>query len=340
MTTATVIIVGGGPAGSSCAAELRRHGLDAVVLDQATFPREKLCAGWITPQVLAELELSPEDYPRPLTRHTRLRFSFRGVPLTVPTRQYAVRRSEFDAFLLERASVPVHRHRVHHIERAGDEYVVDGAYRCRYLVGAGGTHCPVYRALFAARLPRRPDDLIVTLEEEFRYDWKDGTCRLAYFDRGLPGYAWYLPKRDGYLTVGIGGKQAALRRRGATIKAHWRRWVERLASKGWVREHEFRPSGHSYYIRPAAGRGATAGGAAGVPEEPARHGNVFIVGDAAALATRDMGEGIGPAVASGRRAARAIAGLEPYSLEDIGRWSIPQILRPRSGEPNGVRRPE
>ncbi len=44
-----VIIVGGGPAGSSCAWRLARHGVKPLVLDRASFPRLKLCAGWITP---------------------------------------------------------------------------------------------------------------------------------------------------------------------------------------------------------------------------------------------------------------------------------------------------
>ena len=47
-----VLIVGGGPAGSSCARQLRRAGLDVLILDKSEFPRDKVCAGWITPQVV------------------------------------------------------------------------------------------------------------------------------------------------------------------------------------------------------------------------------------------------------------------------------------------------
>ena len=53
MTASDVIVVGGGPAGSACARTLRHAGLDAVVIDRAAFPRDKVCAGWITPQVIA-----------------------------------------------------------------------------------------------------------------------------------------------------------------------------------------------------------------------------------------------------------------------------------------------
>ena len=57
MQKADAIVVGGGPAGSTCAWKLREAGLDVLVLDRATFPRTKLCAGWVTPEALQDLEL-------------------------------------------------------------------------------------------------------------------------------------------------------------------------------------------------------------------------------------------------------------------------------------------
>src|SRR5204862_2424285 len=56
------IIVGGGPAGSTCAWALRRAGLKVCVADRAVFPRDKVCAGWITPPVIDALELDVEEY--------------------------------------------------------------------------------------------------------------------------------------------------------------------------------------------------------------------------------------------------------------------------------------
>src|SRR5260370_11587902 len=62
MDTCDVLIVGGGPAGSSCAWRLRNSGLDVVVLDKQVFPRDKVCGGWITPAVLSELEIDGYEY--------------------------------------------------------------------------------------------------------------------------------------------------------------------------------------------------------------------------------------------------------------------------------------
>src|SRR4029077_9097046 len=51
-------------AGSSCARALVQAGLDVVVLDKSTFPRDKVCAGWITPAVGDEVALARADYAR------------------------------------------------------------------------------------------------------------------------------------------------------------------------------------------------------------------------------------------------------------------------------------
>ena len=62
MNTCEVLIVGGGPAGSACAWKLRQAGLDVIVMDKAAFPRDKVCAGWITPQVVEDLAFDIDDY--------------------------------------------------------------------------------------------------------------------------------------------------------------------------------------------------------------------------------------------------------------------------------------
>ena len=60
MDRCEVLIVGAGPAGSACAWQLRRAGMQVVLLDRERFPRNKVCGGWITPAVLDELEINPQ----------------------------------------------------------------------------------------------------------------------------------------------------------------------------------------------------------------------------------------------------------------------------------------
>jgi flavin-dependent dehydrogenase len=328
---ADAIVVGGGPAGSTCAWKLRQAGLDVLVLDRAEFPRTKLCAGWITPEVVQDLEIDIERYPHRLLTFERLEFNWRRLRFRKTTVQHSIRRYEFDDWLLRRSGARYVRHKVKSIEARNDGFVIDGEYECRWLVGAGGTACPVYRQLFSERAPRDSSLQIATYEQEFPYAWQNGECKLWFFENGLPGYAWYVPKADGYLNIGLGGKADSIKNQGknggASIKEHWQRFVERLEREGLVRGHDWEPSGYSYYLRGRAGA--------------VRLGNAFIVGDAVGLASVDMGEGIGPAVRSAIAAARAITTGAEYTLDHVSRYSVPGFFRrhPRPAAAEGMRVP-
>ena len=53
--TADVVVVGAGPAGSTTAAYLAMAGLDVLLLEKTTFPREKVCGDGLTPRAVREL---------------------------------------------------------------------------------------------------------------------------------------------------------------------------------------------------------------------------------------------------------------------------------------------
>jgi flavin-dependent dehydrogenase len=290
------------------------------VLEREPFPRVKLCAGWITPDVFRDLALDPSDYPHGLTRLEGLRLSVGGLKLRLPSRQMAIRRVEFDDFLLRRAAVPVHIHSVRDIIRSDGGYLIDERFFGRYLVGAGGTHCPVARTFFDNVHPRPRESLIVTQEEEFPYQVADDAqaspraraCHLWFFEDGLPGYAWYVPKVGGYVNVGVGGKAVTLKARGDRIQRHWDRLVSQLAALDLVKDHAYAPKGHAYYLRR--------------PVSQVQVGHAFVVGDAAGIATADLGEGIAPAIRSGLLVADAIVSGRDVSFAGIRRWSQPPLI--------------
>jgi flavin-dependent dehydrogenase len=305
--TADAIVVGGGPAGSTCAWKLREAGLDVLVLDRAAFPRTKLCAGWVTPEAMQDLELDPGDYPHSLMTFDRLHVHWKLLAAKPATQQFSIRRYEFDDYLLRRAGAKVLQHKVRAIQRDNGDYVIDDAFRSKYLVGAGGTACPVYRALFSERAPRDGALQTATYEHEFAYEWQDPTCHLWFFEGGLPGYAWYVPKANGYINVGLGGMAAQLRRGNGHLREYWAAFTTKLKHRGLVDYDAYDPSGYSYYVR---------GNVDAVSDA-----NAYLVGDAVGLATRDMCEGIGPAVRSGLFAARSIVTGESYSLDGVGKLS-------------------
>src|ERR1700724_1665532 len=86
------------------------------------------------------------------------------------------------AWKLRREGVDVLGHdTVRHIAADAEGFVIDGAFRSRWLIGAGGTRCPVYRTLFRELNPRASELQIVTLEHEIQYDWQNPDCHLWFF---------------------------------------------------------------------------------------------------------------------------------------------------------------
>jgi menaquinone-9 beta-reductase len=298
------VIIGGGPAGSSCARKLVEAGVDVVVLDGTTFPRVKLCAGWVSPPIWDLLELAPQDYPRGLWEWHKGIVHFRGGRYTLAQRGYFIRRYELDDFLLRRSKAPVvEGHHVKTIERASDgSWLIDGQFQATYLIGAGGNNCPVARALFPEREPP-----CGTQEREFEADAADiAACRAGLdgepevlLHDDLAGYSWNVPK-TGWLNIGAATTVAR-----AVLPA-WRNaraFFEGNGGSGTV-PVSARPSldkmkGHGY-------SGFTP-----------RHlsscfaDNAFLIGDSLGLAHPTTGEGILPAVLSGNMCASAIADGAP-----------------------------
>jgi flavin-dependent dehydrogenase len=302
MRSCDVIVVGGGPAGASAARRLKRAGAEVLILDKELFPRLKLCAGWVTPEVIRDTGLIIEEYPHRFHTFRRLHWHAFGVHLRTRCEQYSIRRVEFDAWLLERSGAECVQHTVRTIEADGEGFVIDGQFRCRHLIGAGGTGCPVHRQLFRQALPRARGLQTVTLELEFPFEWQDPDCHLWFFEHGLPGYSWSVPKGNGWLNVGVGAMAQRLKERNEDIWLHWQHLLRALEQRQGVKV-PLEPTGYSYYLRGAL--------------EDTQRGNAYLVGDSVGLATRFLGEGIGPAIRSGLRAAESILTGKPYQIADV-----------------------
>ncbi len=271
-----------------------RAGLRVAVLDRATFPRVKLCAGWLSAPIWDALELRPADYPGGLWAWDRCHVDFGGRRYTTRARGWFIRRFELDAWLLAQSGADVHQLPVKTIDSDGDDWVIEGRFRARWLIGAGGTHCPVARSLFPAR-PGRP---VGARELELHADpgaiaaarvGADGEPQLLLHD-DLRGYSWNIPKTD-WLNVGSGTMDARqVLAAWQDARAHFAAAVPREADAEL--EHM---KGHSYYLfDPAHLQGAS-------------QGRALLVGDALGLAQPLTAEGIFPGVLSGRIAAGAVA---------------------------------
>jgi len=296
MDACDVAIVGGGPGGSSCAWALRNSGLHVVVLDRAAFPRNKLCAGWITPLILEELEFTPEDYPRErvLQPITGFRLSTIGSP-QVEIRgdrvvSYGIRRCEFDDWLLRRSEAPVHEGvAITSIARDNGGWLINGNLRARMLVGAGGHFCPVGRHLGNKGSPAP----VLAQEVEFETEPGEANCSKVdghmpelFFCRDMLGYGWVF-RKDNWFNVGLGRTDSH------EISRHVKEFVGYLGETRGVETPASGIAGHAY-------------GLWGRSQRKILDDGVLLVGDAAGLAYPESGEGIRPAIESGLMAAHTI----------------------------------
>ena len=303
--TYDAIVVGGGPGGSTVAWRLAQAGVRTLVLDAAVFPRVKICAGWVTPAALADVEVDPETYPRTIQPFTACRLAFAGArheTRWARPASYGILRREFDHYLLERAARTGAEVRCG--ERVGGLVVTReaarvtterGEFEAPVVIGAGGHRCPVARAL--GRISAR-EEIVVAQESETRLTPTQvaGLARFMdapelYVEPDLRGYGWYFPKGD-WVNIGIGctgGVDGSLPQRRETLVAALRD-SGRLPPGLPIAPFK----GHAYVVRRQAPR-QVAGP------------RFCLVGDAAGLARDLSGEGIGPAIRSGRLAAEAVS---------------------------------
>jgi geranylgeranyl reductase family protein len=338
------IVVGGGPGGSTAAWRLARVGVRTLVLDAAVFPRVKICAGWVTPVALADLELDPEKYPLTIQGFDACALEFEGARHETRWRRpasYGIIRREFDHYLLERAAAAGAdvrdglRVRAVTAGPAGVRVETDaGAFEAGVVIGAGGHRCPVARSL--GDVSER-EEVVVAQESETRLPpaWLARLERFMqapelYVEPDLRGYGWYFPKGD-FINVGIGctrGADGSLPRRREALVATLR------ASGRLPADLPLEPfRGHAYAVRRQAPR--RLGGA-----------RFCLVGDAAGLARDLSGEGIGPAIRSGTLAAEAARAFlrggvpldgYPRQIADLyGRGEPGWLRRRMAGLPDAV----
>jgi menaquinone-9 beta-reductase len=310
--TVEVAIVGAGPAGMATALTLRALGItDVLVIDKASFPRDKTCGDGLTTLALRELErlgFDPGKVPSWADVSRTFIHAPSGYIVTLPqptgagTYASVARRFELDAELValgrSRGVEVAEGAKLSSAVDRGDrmELEVEGLGRvvARWVVGADGMWSPLRRALGSN-------------EPDYRGEWH--AFRQYFLDVGpgardfhvwfepdlLPGYAWSFPLAKGRANVGFGIVRGA-RLDGKALAALWRDLLGRPAIRRVLGPHAVPESPHTAWPIPASIDRATL-----------TTGRAIFVGDAARACDVMTGEGIGQALLTGRMAAEAIA---------------------------------
>ena len=246
---AEVIVVGGGPAGSTCAIQLGRRRRQVLLLEAAKMPRPKPCGGWINVRAFQEFPELEKIRSKPNARHPAVETAFSGMVFHSPdlkkqgmynarrTAGYLVQREHFDAALLKSAAalgcVRVEQGaRVVGIsigERGVMVTLGDGrTFRGRVLVGADGADSDVAR--LAGLRDQWPESRQVhCLSCELQVDSRTierlhGKQRRLHVSMGfgkVAGYGWLFPKKR-TISVGLGCHQDS----GGDLSTLYRKWIE------------------------------------------------------------------------------------------------------------------
>ncbi len=344
-----VLVVGGGPAGSSCAYWLAEAGWEVALVEKKVFPRAKTCGDGLTPRAVRQLaDMGVESALAGAHRYRGLRAHAFGRTLDLPWPShpsfpdygYTITRHDLDGLVNERAVKagatvwqgteaiePVAGDTGNGAPMTGSLAPCAGAkvrdnatgevreVRARYVVVADGANSRFGRALGSERDRRRP--LGMALRGYYLSPGHDGDLIESHLDirdgegEVVPGYGWIFPLGDGRVNVGVG------------LLSTDKRWKGLNTST--LMEHFIQCAPAHWGLSPESALGPPTGGKLpmGLTVGPRVGPTTLVVGDAGGAINPFNGEGIGYGYETGRLAAatlgEALAGAGPGALTEYER---------------------
>ena len=310
-----VLIVGAGPAGTAAASVLARAGRNVVVVDKASFPRDKCCGDGLTTLALRMLERIGFD-PGTVASWQNVGSAWLRSPsgreIEVPLPQG---RGQFAAVA---ARLQLDNELVKHARNAGADVREDHGFshltmnysggqrtatvhfehgesiEAKHIIAADGMWSPVRKAMGVGDAGylgewhafRQYADNVTGPAAHRLYVWFEPDL--------LPGYAWSFPLSDGRVNVGFGVLRDGKRR----TKDMKKEWADLL-----TRRHIVDALGPGFRM---IDRHTAWPIPADITSAVLSSGNVLFVGDAARATDTLTGEGIGQALETGILAAEAI----------------------------------
>jgi geranylgeranyl reductase family protein len=316
-----VCIVGAGPGGAATALRLSYLGIPCVLVDKATFPRDKVCGDAVSGKVITLLNrLDPGILQRfhgepvhksiwgvtffaPNGKPVRLPFRMDYIGEEGPAPGYVSKRVDFDHFLIEevrrREDIDVRLGvEIAYFDRTAEGWEVrdaTGTFRvqCRLLIMANGANSAFSRKV--AGLEKDARHHAGAVRAYYRgvtgMD-RDNFIELHFLKGIIPGYFWIFPLPNKEANVGLGMRTDIIRRRGVNL----RRLLEEIVEEHPLIRDRFRDAERLGKVQ---GYGLPLGSKTRLLSGD----HYLLVGDAGHLIDPLTGEGIGNAFYSGFIAA-------------------------------------
>lgn len=317
-----VLIVGAGPAGSTLSHFLLKAGVDHILIDKASFPRDKICGDGITidalnvlkrihPELLEKFAHTSDMLPSwgfsfngPKGQELRVDLKDKGLPVAP---LYTARRLDFDQFLLDELPKKDQfwqncalTHLEQHPAWIKAEVLRDGKpmeIEAKIIIGAEGEK-PIVTKLLGLDHYREKEHLIAALRVYYKgvEGFHPNNHLEFFFDKNLlPGYFWAFPLSKGEANVGLGMVSPAISKRKANLK--------KLLEEIPLRNPHIAPMfENAEAIETVKGWGLPT-----ITKNRRIGGkNYALIGDAGGMIEPFTGKGIGPGMMSARIASEHI----------------------------------
>jgi geranylgeranyl reductase family protein len=317
-----IVIVGAGPSGTTCALHLAQLGIRSILIDKASFPRDKICGDALSGNAIYELEKLGANFPA-LFSAFKEKIPTSGIKFIAPNGRslflktkktrpgfthagYVAERLHYDHFLIEQAKKEdliqvmnnIHIHEVKNekncirLQNKNEDFII----KAKIAIGADGAQSAI------AKLTGREINKS-HYSGGLRQYWENvegfdqgNPIELHFYKNTLPGYFWMFSVNGNKANIGIGIKSDVISKRKINLKEV----MDQIIKTHPLVAPRFK---NANPLEPPRGFGLPLGS-----NRISISGERFLLlGDAASLIDPFTGEGIGNAMLSGRLAAIHLA---------------------------------